>query len=345
MSEARKLRVWWYRVFHGLNATQAEFRVDRDLARAASAPAGASARAPDRRFHCVCGQLLAGDETHCHTCLRRQYLPFWLRSLGRDARGLLPSDHPAAHGVILLILLGYTIQMITGGGGVFNPTDTLGTLELGAAVPSLTVGPQPWRAVTYAFLHGGGFHLLMNMVTLVQIAPLIEGYFGSARFLLAWVLTGAAGVVLPPLIFGVGHGITVGASGSICGLIGMAWIAARSLQTPQAREVKRLMQRWMLYTAVLGVMFEFGGGPNVAHGAHIGGAVAGITLGWLLPPPLSAPRRRLTPFIGLVALLLLGVALWAMVDWRQGGMEIPQTRDEFSLAWRAWRYQKTHGAF
>ncbi len=234
-------------------------------------------------------------------------------------------------------MLGYALQWTTGRGGVFSPSNMLNDLELGASVPSLTTGPQPWRAITYAFLHGGVMHLVMNLMTLVQIAPLIEGYFGSGRFLLAWAVTGAAGVLLPPLVMPGQVGVTLGASGAICGLIGMAWIGAVRTPSANAREVRRTMERWMLFTTLFGVALEFGAGVRVAHGAHFGGALAGVALGYLLPPPITPGRRRLSALLGLIGGALIVAGLAAMMRWRLGGLEIPDTTDGFAAYWEFMR--------
>jgi len=329
----RRLKILWYRLFEGLTPTQAAFRVSQSEARGPAPGNAARGPAPVDRFHCACGQLLIAGDRVCPTCGRRQLLPFPLRRIGRALRALLPGEHPAAVLVLGLIVLGYALQWRVGSGSLFHPGDTLANLDLGASVPALTLGPQPWRAVTYAFLHGGLMHLVMNLVTLVQIAPLIEGYFGSARFLAGWVLTGAAGVVLPPLVLGPQVAVTLGASGAICGLIGMAWIAARQHPGPGSLAVRRTMERWMIYTTLLGLALEFGGGVRVAHGAHFGGALAGVAFGWLVPPPRTAGLRRATPWVGTLGAVILIAALAALVAWYRAGRPIPETGGAFSSAW------------
>lgn len=325
-----RMRVLWYRIRYGLTPTQAEYRAARDAEKSAAAtPAAASVG----RFHCVCGQLLTAGDATCHACGRRQLLPYPLRALGRELRSWLPAEHPAAVAVLGIIVLGYALQWTLGKGSVFRPSNLLVDLDLGASVPSLTTGPQPWRAITYAFLHGGVMHLVMNLMTLVQIAPLIEGYFGSGRFLLGWALTGAAGVLLPPLVMGAQVGVTLGASGAICGLIGMAWIAAVRIPSAGARDVRKMMERWMIYTTVLGFALEFGAGVRVAHGAHFGGAFAGVALGALLPPPTTPGAKRLSPVLGLIGAALIGAGLWAMIDWRLAGLPVPRTPDGFGDYW------------
>ena len=44
----------------------------------------------------------------------------------------------------------------------------------------VTVG-EPWRLITYAFLHAGVLHILFNCYVLAVVGPLVENRFGSPR--------------------------------------------------------------------------------------------------------------------------------------------------------------------
>jgi membrane associated rhomboid family serine protease len=321
---AVRLKRLWYRYALGLSPTQAQWRIDREAERAAGrvgVPRHTSGRLADPRFHCVCGHMLVRGDTRCPACARRQLLPFPLRVAGRFLADLMPSTHPATHLLLALIGLGYVLQLFGGRGSLFNPVPVSGFLfDLGASSPPLTLGAQPWRAITYQFLHGGALHLLMNCMNLLQVGPLIEGHFGSARMLTGFLVTGAAGVVVPPL-FGFGSlAPTVGASGALFGLMGMAWLASRGVQDPQTRAVHEVVQRWIIYAMVFSVALEFSGAARIAHGAHVGGLLAGLALAYALPPPLDRPsRRRVTPWVGLAGVVLLVAALAGFFGWRSAG--------------------------
>ena len=54
---------------------------------------------------------------------------------------------------------------------------------------------QWWRFVTPMFLHVNLLHLMVNMYSLWIVGPYVEKLYGSAKFVVFWVLTGVAGVV------------------------------------------------------------------------------------------------------------------------------------------------------
>src|SRR4029078_10249534 len=54
---------------------------------------------------------------------------------------------------------------------------------------------QWWRFVTPMFVHINVLHLLMNMFSLLILGPFVEKLYGSAKFVVFWVVTGIAGTV------------------------------------------------------------------------------------------------------------------------------------------------------
>ncbi|HEY8121094.1 MAG TPA: rhomboid family intramembrane serine protease [Myxococcota bacterium] len=85
---------------------------------------------------------------------------------------------------------------------------------------------QLWRAATYMWLHGGGFHLLFNMLGLWMFGSEVAAVWGPRRFLQYYLATGVgAGVVIAlwqatlQLLLGQAGGATVGASGALYGVL------------------------------------------------------------------------------------------------------------------------------
>jgi membrane associated rhomboid family serine protease len=83
-----------------------------------------------------------------------------------------------------------------------------------------------WRAATYMWLHGGGFHLLFNMLGLWMFGSEVAATWGVRRFLQYYLATGiGAGVVIAlwqgalQLISGGIGGATLGASGALYGVL------------------------------------------------------------------------------------------------------------------------------
>ncbi|MFL5777925.1 MAG: rhomboid family intramembrane serine protease [Chloroflexota bacterium] len=136
-----------------------------------------------------------------------------------------------------------------------------------------------YRLWTVTLLHADLLHLLFNMYALYLVGPIVERWYGSIRFVLFYYTTAAAASVAS-FVFG-GDIPSVGASGAIFGLFGLI-LAAGRLHHPVDRQSRALVgQIGMLI--VLNLAFGFASGV-VDNAAHIGGLVAGLFLGALIPP-------------------------------------------------------------
>lgn len=78
-------------------------------------------------------------------------------------------------------------------------------------------GLDPLQLVGHTLLHGGGWHLLGNMVLLLCFGNPVNARLGHARYLGLYAVSAAAGGV-GWLIFGDGA-VAIGASGAVCGVM------------------------------------------------------------------------------------------------------------------------------
>ena len=177
---------------------------------------------------------------------------------------------------------------------------------LGASLPLVYDISQPWRLVTAIFLHGGLLHIAFNMWVLMDIGPMVEELYGSARYLFLYVVTGVVGYILSSA---VGH-FSVGASGSLLGLIGVLLAATTGRKSMAAQALRSALIRWLIYIAVLG--FIFSGTDNYAH---FGGVASGYVLGRLMPDrtPADLSELRLANFLGWAAGITIAVSFGFMV--------------------------------
>ena len=137
----------------------------------------------------------------------------------------------------------------------------------------------PWQLVTYMFLHGGFFHLLLNMLALWMFGAELENTWGQKRFLTYYMLCGVgAGVcnlLIAPLFTSVGP--TVGASGAIYGiLVAFGYLFPnRNIYIYGLIPVKA---KYLVILYMLIELFSVAGGSNsgIAHMAHLGGGVIGL---------------------------------------------------------------------
>lgn len=137
-----------------------------------------------------------------------------------------------------------------------------------------------------AFLHGGAPHVLYNLLYLWIFAALIVEYLGQGWFLLVFFLSAVTG--------GIGHTLLdptdvipmLGASGAVMGFEGayLGLALTRQLPDPQVWPLAHpIPPSRLAAVAVIGLVIDFheafGGSLDfIAHGAHIGGFVAGFFL-------------------------------------------------------------------
>ncbi len=331
----------WYRLL-GHSKVQAEWRARRALEAPRAvreAVADTHARTVDARFTCVCGQLLVRGDEVCHACGRRQWMPARLR---QALRWLGVSNLPPTAGtfmMVALIVIAHLARLRYEHGTQASPwAGYLTMLDLGGSF-----GPidrlQPWRVFTYTLVHGGFMHLLFNGIALLQIGPAVERMFGTARFVLGYVVAGAAAVLIPPLV-GFTHEMggvfvpVVGASGAISGLLGMAAIRGHLAGTSQGKAIRDFCIKWMVYVTIFGVMMSAGRGGGVAHDAHFAGFAGGILFGWLVPPEdQRATRRRLTPLFGLLGVAAIAAAMVGQLTWLSAGARPAPSGDVMEAFW------------
>jgi membrane associated rhomboid family serine protease len=146
-----------------------------------------------------------------------------------------------------------------------------------------------WQLVTYSFLHGGLWHLLLNMLTLWMFGSQEEQDWGSRRFLeyYFFCVVGAALVTVGVSFTGFGMNPftrTIGASGGIYGLLiafGMLYGDRELFMFPIPFMIKAKYLVAILIFIVLISTFQPSGG--VANFAHLGGLLFGFLYLKLLP--------------------------------------------------------------
>jgi membrane associated rhomboid family serine protease len=171
-----------------------------------------------------------------------------------------------------------------------------------------------WQIITYMFVHGGWAHIFFNMFALYSFGGAVEYIMGSKRFLNFYLICGLGAIALQMVVqaFEV-HAITgaitlanpqlessylqygqyaqklyniynadmVGASGSIFGVLiafGMIYPNAELMIMfiPVPVKAKYIIPVYVIIELGLG-LGQFGG-DNVAHFAHLGGAILGFLL-------------------------------------------------------------------
>jgi len=142
---------------------------------------------------------------------------------------------------------------------------------------------QLWRVITYQFLHDvSGFgHIFVNMLALFFFGPMLERFWGSRKFLIFYLVCGATGGLLYPVLANIGwldKAPLVGASGSVLGIL-----AAGAILFPNMK-----VYVWGIFPVKLMVLAIIFAGISIitllrpdqfanagGQAAHLGGMAAG----------------------------------------------------------------------
>jgi membrane associated rhomboid family serine protease len=170
-------------------------------------------------------------------------------------------------------------------------------LAFGAKRNDLIHAGQWWRFVTPVFLHVhlpglGPMHLIANMYGLFMLGPFVEKLYGSARFVVFWILTGIAGVfasymtMRPELAHGaIGQFLfknvdapSAGASGALFGLIGVLFVFGLKYRNELPEGLKRAFGTGMLPTILVNLFIGYVARGAIDNAAHLGGLASGMLL-------------------------------------------------------------------
>lgn len=151
-----------------------------------------------------------------------------------------------------------------------------------------------WQLVTYMFLHGGFWHILLNMLGLFFFGPETERTLGTRRFVALYLVSGILGGIGWLLLTGNQTGICLGASGAIFGVLGA--FAALFPDRPVTLLVFFVLPVTMrARTLAIGLglftlLAMIGQPGHIAYAAHLVGGLAGYGyIHFMFQRGLSAP--------------------------------------------------------
>lgn len=156
---------------------------------------------------------------------------------------------------------------------------------------------RPWTPLTYMFVHGGLWHLLLNMLGLFFFGPPLEERWGSTGFIRFYLIAGLGGAVLSALVPGT---IVLGASGAVLGLL-LAYAMAWPDNPIYIYGILPVKAKWLVAgIVVLNLVSALANrASGVAYLAHLGGLAAAflyLKSPWAPNPygGLAAARPRRT---------------------------------------------------
>ncbi len=159
----------------------------------------------------------------------------------------------------------------------------------GGLYPPAVEAGQWWRLFTCAFLHSNAYHLFNNMVMLFAAGVYVEKALKTPKFTILY-FGSMLGASLLSFLYGrnLPGFVSIGASGAVFGLIGaLLFIVLR-----HKGRYERLSMRGMIFMLALSIYYGFASG-GTDNAAHIGGAVTGFLLAFLLYRPVyTVPSVR-----------------------------------------------------
>jgi rhomboid protease GluP len=171
--------------------------------------------------------------------------------------------------------------------------------------PDVLNGGEFYRLLTSMFLHasiynpftgdlilGNSLHLIFNAYILYYSGSYVERLFGHTRFAIIYLLGGLTASIASAVLSNV---YSVGASGAVFAVLGAQFIYLykhRILLGQRARSQMQSLIMMAVFNLLFGALSSIGTGPvRVDNWAHIGGAIGGLALAWLISP-LYIVRRH-----------------------------------------------------
>jgi rhomboid protease GluP len=259
-----------------------------------------------------CRKLISMDEPACPYCgLIR---PGLHNTAGIIRKIFLGSD--PVRTIIYINIAFYVLSLLLDPEGIlaggspfslFSPSmNSLFLLGASGTIPVIQAH-RFWTLISASFLHGGILHIAFNMMALYQLGPFVLREFGFHRFINIYIITGACGFAAS-VLFGVPF--TIGASASICGLIGAVIYYGKSRGDSYGEAIYKQAIGWVAGLVVFGLLIR--GINNWAHG---GGILSGIFLAFLMGYNDNKQESAWIKLLAYVCILLtVFVLIWAAAN-------------------------------
>lgn len=195
--------------------------------------------------------------------------------------------------LLLISFVGLYIFQLISGVDANNPTSQQ-LITWGANALPYTMGYEPWRLVSSAFLHIGLMHLLFNTFAMYFFGQVSEPMFGHVKFLAIFLLSAIGGTLLNNYVTWQAilndngmPGLSAGASGGIMGL-GAALLIAALFKISVNGMVLNL--RSLVFIMGINLVYGFAV-PGIDNAGHIGGAITGaiIAIGFAIAYRKNTP--------------------------------------------------------
>lgn len=251
----------------------------------------------------ACGTLVGISATRCHECGAN--LRFSLAALSKGLSGFFGGQAPATTAVLIANVLMFAVTFLVGlnkgrgqGFSILFGMDGEALYRLGEGIPFRYADFNWYRLLTAMYLHGGLIHIGFNMMVLLDIGPVVEEVYGSARYFFFYTVCGFCGALLSARFSAAP---SVGASGAILGLVGVLIAITYRRGGAHIQQLRGRLISWVVTIFAIGLFFS---GLRTDNWAHFGGLAAGFILGRYFADrePMNSRERNLAYTLGWSAL-------------------------------------------
>ena len=156
-----------------------------------------------------------------------------------------------------------------------------------------------WTLFTAIYLHGSLLHIVFNVMWIRNLGPSVTEVFGPARAFVLFNLGGAFGFLVSNVMNGTP---TIGASGSIFGLLGALIVYGRRRGSSM---MSQQLWQWAIVLFVFGFLM-----PGINNWAHAGGFAGGWGCAYLMG---FIDEQRESTAMALLAFAFIGVTAIGIV--------------------------------
>lgn len=184
--------------------------------------------------------------------------------------------------------------------------ESLFVLGASGSAPIFVLG-RYWTLLTANYLHGGLLHIVFNMIAVYQLGPLMIREYGKNRMFVIYTIGGVGGYIVSAF---AGVYFTIGASASVCAMIGALLYYGRSRGGVYGQAVYSQIGSWAIFLIVFGFIV-----PGINNWGHGGGMACGFLLGWLLGYQDRNKETINHKFLSMACMIVTGLLLlWSLLN-------------------------------
>jgi rhomboid protease GluP len=261
----------------------------------------------------ACGTLVGISAKRCHECGAN--LRFSLAALSKGLSGFFGGPAPATTAILIANIVMFAITLLIGfsrgqgqGFSILFSVNGEALYRLGMGIPFRYADFNWYRFITAMYLHGGLIHIGFNMMVLLDLGPVVEEVYGSARYFFFYTICGLSGALMSARF---STAPSVGASGAILGLAGVLIAITYRRSGAQVQQLRGRLISWVVTIFASGLFF---GGLRTDNWAHFGGLAGGFLLGRYFADrePMNSRERNLAYSLGWSAFAVV-IACFVMM--------------------------------